>query len=60
MDQDKQPIAHVNVKRDANGAWWFALTWRGVTQPVAGPFRNQLEAAAAGQAAVRAMEAGRK
>jgi hypothetical protein len=60
MENEKKPLAKVNVRRDAKGGYWFELTWRGVTRPATGPFRSQLEAAAAAQSAVKLLEAARK
>ncbi|MBB4064390.1 hypothetical protein [Gellertiella hungarica] len=56
MDQDKKPLATVNVLKKPDGSWWFAMTWRGVTQPLQGPFRSQVEAAAGAQIAIKALE----
>ena len=60
MDKPKQePVANVNVMKRPDGAWWFAMTYRGVTHPLTGPFRNQMEAAAAAQSAVKKLESHR-
>ena len=59
MDSEKKPVATVNVRKAANGAWWFEMTFRGVTYPSTGPFRSQVEAATAAQSAVKALEAKR-
>ena len=63
MAEGKEPITKVTVEKDAKGRYFFALTFRGVTYPVNGPFANQLQAAAAGQAVLKRLEAqsdGRK
>nr|WP_316652846.1 hypothetical protein [uncultured Gellertiella sp.] len=59
MEPKSQTVADVNIRRSADGSYWFALTWRGVTNPAVGPFRNQMDAAIAAQAAVKALEARR-
>lgn len=67
MTADKQaggePISKVTVEKDRSGRYFFALTYRGVTYPVKGPFANALQATAAGQAVLKGLEAqanGRK
>lgn len=63
MAADKEPITKVTVEKDKRGRYFFALTYRGVTYPVNGPFANPLQAAAAGQAVLKGLEAqadGRK
>ncbi|MGD9476804.1 UNVERIFIED_ORG: hypothetical protein LHK14_00645 [Roseateles sp. XES5] len=67
MTADKQAgseaVTKVTVEKGRNGQYFFALTFRGVTYPVKGPFANPMLAAAAGQATVKALEAqanGRK
>lgn len=57
MAADKEPVSKVKVERRLDGKFFYALTFRGVTQPVKGPFSNPFEAAAAGQAALTALEA---
>lgn len=54
---DKEPVSKVTVEKDRKGQYFFALTFRGVTYPVTGPFTNPLQAAAAGQAALKSLEA---
>lgn len=56
-DQNKpKPTATVNLMKKPDNSWWFSLTWRGVTQPLQGPFRNQVEAAAGAQIAIKSLE----
>lgn len=57
MAADKDPITKVTVEKDSKGRYFFALTYRGVTYPVNGPFANPLQAAAAGQAVLKGLEA---
>lgn len=57
MAADKDPVSKVTVEKDAKGRYFFALTYRGVTYPVKGPFANPLQAAAAGQAVLKGLEA---
>lgn len=52
-----KPEASFRLVKQENGSWWFQLTWRGVTQPLAGPFRSQIDAAGAAQQAARAFAA---
>ena len=62
-DKNPDPNTKVSVEKDAKGRYFFALTYRGVTYPVNGPFANPLQAAAAGQAVLKGLEAqadGRK
>lgn len=47
----------VKVEKRSDGKFFIALTFRGVTNPLIGPFRNPFEAAAAGEAALKALEA---
>lgn len=57
-DQAKgKPQATFRLVKEGNGTWWFELTWRGVTHPLAGPFRSQIDAAGAAQQAAKAFEA---
>ena len=62
MTTENEPVSKVKVERRIDGKFFYALTFRGVTQPVKGPFANPFEAAAAGQAALSALEerAGRR
>jgi len=46
----------VIVEKRIDGTYFYALTFRGVTYPVKGPFANPLQAAAAGQANLKAIE----
>ena len=57
MTADKEPVSKVTVEKDRKGQYFFALTYRGVTYPVTGPFANPLLASAAGQAALKSLEA---
>ncbi|QRI64807.1 hypothetical protein JQ506_07390 [Shinella sp. PSBB067] len=57
MAADKDPVSKVTVEKDSKGRYFFALTYRGVTYPVNGPFPNPLQAAAAGQAVLKKLEA---
>jgi hypothetical protein len=56
MTADKGPISKVTVEKRIDGKYFFALTFRGVTYPVKGPFPNPLQAAAAGNAVLKALE----
>ena len=60
MTTDKDPTTKVTVEKDSKGRYFFALTYRGVTYPVNGPFANPLQAAAAGQAVLKGLEAQAK
>jgi hypothetical protein len=55
-DKEK-PASKVAVQKDRKGQYFFALTFRGVTYPVKGPFANPMQAAAAGQAVLKGLEA---
>jgi len=55
-DKEK-PASKVTVQKDRKGQYFFALTFRGVTYPVKGPFANPMQAAAAGQAVLKGLEA---
>ena len=58
MAADKEkPASKVTVEKDRKGQYFFALTFRGVTYPVKGPFANPMQAAAAGQAVLKGLEA---
>ncbi|WP_411036034.1 hypothetical protein [Shinella sp. BYT-45] len=57
MTADNQPVSKVTVEKDKKGRYFFVLTYRGVTYPVNGPFSSALQAAAAGQAVLRRLEA---
>lgn len=57
MAADKEPISKVTVEKRIDGKFFYALTFRGVTQPVQGPFATPFAAAAAGQAVLKALEA---
>ncbi len=59
MSETPKPTATVNVMKKPDGSWWFAMTWRGVTQPLQGPFRSQVEAAGAAQIAIKGLEGRR-
>lgn len=57
MAADKEkPASKVTVQKDRKGQYFFALTFRGVTYPVKGPFANPMQAAAAGQAVLKGLE----
>jgi hypothetical protein len=59
----KEPVSKVTVEKGRNGHYYFALTHYGVTYPLNGPFPNALQAALAGQAALKSLDAqtgGRK
>lgn len=56
MAAGKEPVSKVVVEKSIDGTYVYALTFRGVTYPVTGPFANQLQAAAAGQATLKALE----
>ena len=56
MAADKAPVSKVIVEKRIDGTYFYALTFRGVTYPVKGPFANPLQAAAAGQANLKAIE----
>ncbi|WP_203422842.1 hypothetical protein [Sinorhizobium sp. BG8] len=51
-----QPETTVTVRKLANGRWGFVVKFRGVTYPVQGQFTSQLQAIAAGQAVIKAMD----
>lgn len=59
MEPTQKPLANVTVRKSGDGSFWFTLTWRGVTNPAVGPFRNQMDAAIAAEAAVKGLEASR-
>lgn len=54
---NKESVSKVTVEKRIDGKFFYALTFRGVTQPVRGPFATPFEAAASGQAALKALEA---
>jgi len=54
---EKEPVSKVQIEKRSDGKFFVALTFRGVTNPLIGPFRNPFEAAAAGEAALKALEA---
>jgi len=54
---NEKPVSKVTVEKDRKGQYFFALTFRGVTYPVNGPFANPMQAAAAGQAVLKGLEA---
>ena len=56
-DKNPDPITKVSVEKDAKGRYFFALTYRGVTYPVNGPFANPLQAAAAGEQIIAVLDA---
>ncbi len=60
MDTEKKPAATADIQRHPNGTYSFSLTWRGVTHPATGPFKNQIEAAAAAKAAIAQLTARAK
>ncbi len=58
MAADKErPVSKVTVEKDRKGQYFYALTFRGVTYPVKGPFPNPMQAAAAGHAVLKRLEA---
>jgi len=56
MAEETQPISKVTVEKRLDGKYFYALTFRGVTYPVKGPFLTPMEAAASGQATLKALE----
>ncbi|CAK7255732.1 hypothetical protein KYK30_13545 [Shinella yambaruensis] len=56
MAEDKGPVSKVTVEKRIDGKYFYALTFRGVTYPVKGPFANPMEAAASGQAVLKILE----
>lgn len=56
MTDQNKPTATVKVMKKPDESWWFSMTWRGVTQPLQGPFRSQVEAAAGAQIAIKSLE----
>jgi len=56
MAADKEPVSKVTVEKRIDGTYFYALTFRGVTYPIKGPFANPLQAAAAGQANLKTLE----
>ena len=57
MTADKEPVSRLTVEQRGNGKYFFSLTFRGVTYPAKGPFSSALQATAAGQAAMKALDA---
>jgi hypothetical protein len=51
-----QPKTDLTIIKQRDGTWSFTITWRGVTRPLMGRFTSQLQAQAAGMAAIRALE----
>ncbi|MCR6498529.1 hypothetical protein MUO32_05760 [Shinella sp. CPCC 101442] len=51
-----EAISKVKIEKRSDGKFFYALTFRGVTRPLVGPFPNPFEAAAAGEAALKALE----
>ncbi|MCJ8053739.1 hypothetical protein GB928_017915 [Shinella curvata] len=52
-----EAVSKVKIEKRSDGKFFYALTFRGVTRPLIGPFPNPFEAAAAGEAALKALEA---
>ncbi|MCD7109975.1 hypothetical protein LRX75_13095 [Rhizobium sp. DKSPLA3] len=55
----KQANSSVTVARQRDGKWSFTLIFRGVTHPATGRFASELQAQAAGMAALKALEGNR-
>lgn len=52
-----QTKSSVTVVKARDGKWSFVLTFRGVTRPAMGKFASQIQAQAAGMAALKALDA---
>lgn len=57
MSAEKEPVSKFTIEKRSDGKFFIALTFRGVTNPLIGPFRSPFEAAAAGEAALKTLEA---
>lgn len=56
MNTDKQPETTVKVEKRIDGSWCFVVKYRGVTYPAQGNFTSMLQAQAAAQSALKALE----
>ncbi|MBW9064239.1 hypothetical protein JNB71_13000 [Rhizobium herbae] len=56
MNSDSKPETHVTIEKRRNGRWAFVLRRGAVVYPATGQFTSQLQAHAAGQAALKALE----
>lgn len=56
VSTDKQPETTVKVEKRVNGKWCFVIKYRGVTYPAQGNFTSMLQAQAAAQSTLKALE----
>ncbi|MBB5537444.1 hypothetical protein [Rhizobium giardinii] len=56
MNSDSKPETRVTIEKRRNGRWAFVIKRGAVVYPATGQFTSQLQAHAAGQAALRALE----
>lgn len=56
VSTDKQPETTVKVEKRINGTWCFVIKYRGVTYPAQGNFTSMLQAQAAAQSTLKALE----
>ena len=56
VSTDKQPETTVKVEKRINGKWCFVIKYRGVTYPAQGNFTSMLQAQAAAQSTLKALE----
>ncbi len=59
MNSDNNPVTQVTIEKRRNGRWSFVIKRGTVIYPAQGQFTSQLEAHAAGQVALKALENGR-
>ena len=59
MSNDSKPEIKVTIEKLRNGRWAFVLKRGTVVYPAHGQYTNQIEAIAAGQAALTALENNR-
>jgi len=59
MSNDSKPATQVTIEKLRNGRWAFVLKRGTVVYPAHGQFTSQLEAHAAGQVALKALQNNR-
>ncbi|HTO34257.1 MAG TPA: hypothetical protein VL202_24260 [Pararhizobium sp.] len=56
MSSDNKPVTQVTIEKRRNGRWSFVIKRGAVVYPAQGQFTSQLEAHAAGQMTLKALE----
>ena len=56
MNKDSKPETEITVEKLRNGRWAFVLRRGSVVYPASGQFTSQLQAQAAGQMALTALQ----